>query len=347
MSTELATRTFSTEEVGLIKQTICKGATDTELALFLQQCKRTGLDPFSRQIHAVKRWDATQQREVMSMQTGIDGFRLIAERTGKYAGNDDPQFDVENAPHPNKATVTVWKLVEGTRVPFTRSARWSEFVQTKKGGEVTRFWLKMPYLMLGKVAEALALRAAFPQELSGLYTSDEMGQADEEHEPSPPSPPPRPVQDLKHLPGVKSGDDLKPPIRSINFAACGTLDELRTLWIGLTPAEKEHYADAKDERKAALTEGEQSLPPSAHGADANTKADPSSVTLPKAPKKLTANYISDLIAAVAETNGEDETDLIGALFASVMQDADSLDTASPDQLQRADKWLRERATVAA
>lgn len=153
--------------------------------------------------------------------------------------------------------------------------------------------------------------------------------------------------DPRTIPSVKSGADLKPFIRTINFAACGSMDDLRTLWVGLTPAEKEHYADAKDQRKAALTEGEQSLPPSAHGADANTKADPSSVTLPKAPKKLTANYISDLIAAVAETNGEDETDLIGALFASVMQDADSLDTASPDQLQRADKWLRERVMVAA
>lgn len=179
MSTELAQRpTYTSEQVRLIKDTICRGSTDDELKLFVSQCERTGLDPFARQIHAVKRWDSTLRREVLSIQTGIDGFRLIAERTGAYAGNDDPVYDVENADHPGKATVTVWKFVNGQRIPFSRSARWNEFVQTKKDGEVTRFWAKMPYLMLGKVAEALALRAAFPQELSGLYTTDEMGQAD-------------------------------------------------------------------------------------------------------------------------------------------------------------------------
>lgn len=203
MSAELATIEFTTEQVELVKRTICRGASNDELALFVQQCKRTGLDPFSRQIHAVKRWDAQQQREVMSIQTGIDGFRLIAERTGKYAGNDDPVYDVENAEHPNKATVTVWKMVNGQRVAFSRSARWAEFVQTKKGGEVTRFWAKMPYLMLGKVAEALALRAAFPQELSGLYTSDEMPAADD-HEPH---------AELRQIPGVKSGADLPDPLQ--------------------------------------------------------------------------------------------------------------------------------------
>lgn len=169
--------------------------------------------------------------------------------------------------------------------------------------------------------------------------------------------------DPRTIPSVKSGDDLKPPIRSINFAACGTLDELRTLWIGLTPAEKEHYADAKDERKAALTEGEQSLPPSANGVasgttaarsavqPANTATEPDAAAsansdpLPKAPKELTANYISDLIAAVADGLGADETHLIQDVCRAI--DAPDIDTASPDQLQRADKWLRERATVAA
>lgn len=189
MASELATTGggYTPEQVDLLKRTICKGASNDEFALFLHQCQRTGLDPFARQCHAVKRWDASQQREVMAIQTGIDGFRLIAERTGKYAGNDDPVYDTEDAPHPNKATVTVWKMVAGQRVAFSRSARWKEFVQKKKDGTVTKFWANMPYLMLGKVAEALALRAAFPQELSGLYTSDEMGQAtnDDDHHAEP------------------------------------------------------------------------------------------------------------------------------------------------------------------
>lgn len=268
MSTELVRREFTGEEIDLVKQTICRGATDTELALFLQQCKRTGLDPFSRQIHAVKRWDATAGREVMSIQTGIDGFRLIAERTGKYAGNDDPVFDREDAPHPNKATVTVWKIVDGLRVPFSRSARWSEFVQTKKGGEVTRFWSKMPYLMLGKVAEALALRAAFPQELSGLYTSDEMQQADDEEQPQP-----RVIVDVKQIPA-------KPP-RDIEaeFAACGTLADLGKLWASLGTADKAKHLAAKDKRKAELSEKPQPASGYVPGVD-DPALDPALHTIP-------------------------------------------------------------------
>jgi len=162
----------------LITDTIMKGATQEELAFFGQVCERTGLDPFRKQIHPVKRWSNEVQRHVWSFQVGIDGFRSIAESSTNYAGNDEPLFDDETKPHPNKATVTVWKMVKGQRCPFTASARYAEYVQVKKDQTPNMMWQKMPYVLLGKCAEALALRKAFPDKLSGVHSDEEMAQAD-------------------------------------------------------------------------------------------------------------------------------------------------------------------------
>lgn len=175
---------FSTEQIRLLGETVAKGCDQNELAFFLNVCKMKRLDPFSQQVHVVKRWDSDLGREKMTIQIGIDGFRVIAARTGELAGNDEPIYDTEEGPHPNKATVTVYRWSQGKglgeRIPYTASARFSEYVQTKKDGTPNRMWATKPFIMLGKCAEALALRKAFPDEYSGLYSDEEMEQADNE-----------------------------------------------------------------------------------------------------------------------------------------------------------------------
>lgn len=170
---------LSFEQIELIKNTVAKDATNDELKLFLYTAQRTGLDPLTRQIHFVKRAGRA------TIQTGIDGYRAIAERTGNLAGIDDAKYEIGETGAPVTATVTVYRFVKNTKVSFTASARWNEYVPP--GGQ-SFMWQKMPYLMLGKVAEALALRKAFPLNLSGIYTNEEMDQAEDSKKNEVPTP---------------------------------------------------------------------------------------------------------------------------------------------------------------
>jgi phage recombination protein Bet len=149
-------------------------ATTTEIEYLFAVAARTGLDPIQRQLYGIMRWDKRAGREKLTVQVGIDGFRAVAARTREYAGSDDAVFTGTGAEL--KATVTVYRITQGVRCPFTASARWTEYVQTTKGGQPAGQWASKPFIMLAKCAEALALRKAFPAELGGIYTDAEMPQ---------------------------------------------------------------------------------------------------------------------------------------------------------------------------
>lgn len=169
---------FKESFVQTVKDVFAKGADDNELRLFLQTAKRTNLDPFARQIYCIKRWDSALQKEVMSAQVSIDGFRLIADRSGAYVPSKEPTFNFDKNGNLESATAYIKKFVGGVWHEISATAFYSEYVQTKKDKTPTSMWLKMPRLMLAKCAESLVLRKAFPAELSGLYTPEEMGIAE-------------------------------------------------------------------------------------------------------------------------------------------------------------------------
>lgn len=169
---------FDRSQIDLIKSMYFAGSTDSEFEMFMHICKKTGLDPILKQIHPVKRWDSKLQKEVMTVQTAIDGYRLIAERSGKYSPGREPTYKYDDKGLLISATAYVKKMtVDGTWHEVAATAFFEEYVQRTKDGKPTSFWVRMGHNQLAKCAEALAIRKAFPADLSGIYTHDEMQQA--------------------------------------------------------------------------------------------------------------------------------------------------------------------------
>lgn len=190
-------RQFSKQEITLLQNTIAKGTNVYELSMFVQACRHYQLDPFSRQIYCIVR--GQDDRRSMTIQISIDGFRVIAERNPDYAGQTPPEYMDRNGvwhegvwvpeimpgigarageaegPYPVAARVGVKR--RGWPEPVYGFAVFREYAQYTSRG-LGDMWQRMPGNQLAKCAESLALRKAFPNDLSGAYSNDEMGQAD-------------------------------------------------------------------------------------------------------------------------------------------------------------------------
>jgi phage recombination protein Bet len=165
---------FTEAQEQMLLKTFLGGATKDEAMVLLETVRRRRLDPFSRQVYFVKRFDSAKREEVWAIQTSIDGLRSIAERTGKYDGQDEPTYGKDEKGEFCK--VKVYRKDWSAGRYAMGIAYLAEFIQKKKDGTVTAFWARMPQLMLAKCAEALAIRKAFPEDTGGLYIAEEMGQ---------------------------------------------------------------------------------------------------------------------------------------------------------------------------
>lgn len=225
LSVDHAQTFWTPEQRAALAQLGIDEASNGDLAVFLNYAQRTGLDPFSRQIYMISRNERTQDggwRKKWTIQASIDGLRIIAQRSGDYAGQVGPEWcgpdgqwrDVWLDPEP-PAAARVGVLRTGFAAPLYAVALYREYVGTDKQGKPTRMWAEKGALMIAKCAEALALRKAFPNDLSGVYTSEELSKADV----------PAVTADVTAAVGHHEVVDYQPLIDSAT-----TLDEIRAIW---------------------------------------------------------------------------------------------------------------------
>lgn len=159
------------EQAGIIPS----GTPKAQVSVFASTCKERGLSPFSKEIYLVG------YAGKYSIIVGINGFRKIASESREHAGTDDVIFDLKPGGafktaaelkaanvKPITATCTVYRIVSGVRCPFTHTVVFSEFASARNPK-----WNEMPFQMIGKVAEAFALRKGFSDRLTGLNIEEE------------------------------------------------------------------------------------------------------------------------------------------------------------------------------
>jgi len=180
--TQTAVTQFNPDQLKLVRETVAKGTTEAEFKLFIEVCRYRGLNPFARQIYAIVRSAHDPVKRQMTIQTSIDGFRLLAERSGEYRGQIGPEWCGEDGiwkdvwlkdTPPVAARVGI--LRKGFEHPVWGIAKYKAFYI-----ESNPLWKKMSDHMLALRAESIGLRKTFPDQMSGIYTKEEMDQADDD-----------------------------------------------------------------------------------------------------------------------------------------------------------------------
>lgn len=191
---------FTKEQQQLIRKAFLGGASEQEAEVLMTVASRMGLDPFRRQIHFVSRSTQvklpngqTAYEDRWAFQVSLQGWRAIAERNPLFEGVDDPIWEKDSKTNmPISCTILAWR--SDRRRPAKYTARFVEFAQRLRSGDLTKMWAEKPFLMLEKCAEVNALAKLFPEEqpsdVAELLAQAKIVQADflpdETGEPAPP-----------------------------------------------------------------------------------------------------------------------------------------------------------------
>lgn len=244
---------ITADQLELAKNTIAKGLDNDEFELFKYNCHRQGIHPLDGLLIPIKRNDSESGGKRLTFVTTVDLLRSRAADTNEYAGSDDPIFEYAEGGKPESATVTVWRFVQGQKCSFTATARWQEYYPGDKQGFM---WKTKPHVMIGKCAEGLALRKAFPKQLAGLYLEEELQVREPRTREK--KDPPKPVGTVKcpecnaeggHLPSCskkaqpkqapQTSPTLEKPKENVMCGGCGQYDNKHEKGCKYAPSQPE------------------------------------------------------------------------------------------------------------